>query len=190
MSEQSHSAENARSETEPQSSEVVNTTHEKEIESLKTELDREHARAEEYLKRLQYLQADFENFRKRVERERIEAEKVNVSKLVSEILTILDELELALEAIKRSDDKQEMINGIQVVYTKTVALLRKEGLEPIESVGTDFDPDLHEAVGEVAVPLEKVGKVVEEIRKGFMFDGKVLRPSSVKIGVLERRNHS
>jgi len=189
MIEQPQSAENEKSETKSQNPEKANV-HEKELELLREELEKERARAEDYLRRLQYLQADFENFRKRTERERIEAQKVNVSKLISEILTILDELELALEAVKKTDDKQEMVKGIQVVYTKTIALLKKEGLEPIESLGKDFDPELHEAVGEVAVPLEQVGKVVEEIRKGFMFDGKVLRPSSVKVGVLEGKNHN
>ncbi len=141
------------------------------------------ARAEEYLKRLRYLQADFENYRRRVERERDETSRASLQKLISNLLSVMDELELAAQMAAKSDDREEVAKGIKVVLGKLYDTLSAEGLQAIESVGGSFDPTLHEAVEKVEVEDERVGKVVEEMRKGFMFDGKVLRPSAVKLGI-------
>jgi len=163
-----------------ETSELYKTT-----QRLAEELDKEKKRADEYLKRLQYLQADFENYRKRIERERSEDRKIGEIKLIIELLGLLDEFELALNAVKKSEDKEQILKGLETLYTKFVNVLNKEGVQSIPAIGTDFDPSVHEAVGSVPVETSMVGKVVEEVRKGFMFEGKVLRPSAVKIGVKE-----
>ncbi|MEM3637893.1 MAG: nucleotide exchange factor GrpE [Conexivisphaerales archaeon] len=154
-------------------------------QKLQEELDKEKKRADEYYKRLQYLQADFENYRKRIEKERMEDAKIGELRLIVKILGLLDEFELALEAMKKSDDKQQVLKGLEALYGKFINLLNKEGVQSIPALGMDFDPSIHEVVGSVPVETSMVGKVVEEVRKGFMFEGKVLRPSAVKIGVKE-----
>lgn len=156
-----------------------------EKKDLEDELMKERKRADEYLKRLQYLQADFENYRKRTEKEKLEERKVGEIKLISEMLSILDEFELALDAIRKSDNKEQILKGLESLYAKFMSLLSKEGLQVIHAVGADFDPSMHEVVGSVPVDTAMVGKVVEEVRKGFIFEGKVLRPSAVKIGIKE-----
>jgi molecular chaperone GrpE len=157
----------------------------KTAQRLAEELDKEKKRADDYFKRLQYLQADFENYRKRIERERLEDRKMGEIKLIIELLGLLDEFELALNAVKKSDDKEQILKGLETLYAKFLNVLNKEGVQSIPALGTDFDPSVHEVVGSVPVKTPMVGKVVEEVRKGFMFEGKVLRPSAVKIGVKE-----
>lgn len=150
---------------------------------IEDELSKEKKRADEYFKRLQYLQADFENYRKRVEKERQNERKLGTIQLLSELLTIVDELDLALQAAKKSENKEQIVKGLEVLYSKFMALLNKQGVESIQALGEVFDPSFHEVVGQVPVDEPRVGRVVEEVRKGFIFDGKVLRPSAVKIGI-------
>jgi molecular chaperone GrpE len=174
-------------EEKEKSEQKVQSADEKDrlLVDLQKELEDERRRADEYFKRVQYLQADFENYKKRIERERLEDERNGIQKLVVELLVLLDELELATKAARQSYDKEQMVRGLEVMLEKFMTLLTKEGLQTIPAVGCPFDPKLHEVVGRVPVEAPEVGKVVEEVRKGFIFDGKVLRPSAVKVGVKE-----
>jgi len=96
-----------------------------------------------------------------------------------QLLTILDELDLALEASKTS--KGNIIEGVGMVRNKLLRLMESEGVTPIEAVGTPFDPRLHEAVLEVEARDSPDGSVVEEFRKGYRFRDRVLRASMVKV---------
>ncbi|MEM3267090.1 MAG: nucleotide exchange factor GrpE [Conexivisphaerales archaeon] len=155
----------------------------KRIEELEEALRQEHEKAENYFKRLQYMHADFENYRKRVEKERIEMNKASLQRLIANLLSVADELELAIHMASKSDDRQQIVKGIEVILNKFYEILHAEGLQVIKAEGEYFDPNLHEAVESVEVEDDKVGKVVQEMRKGFIFDGKVLRPSVVKVGI-------
>jgi molecular chaperone GrpE len=147
---------------------------------LEATLAEEKARADDYFRRLQYLQADFENYRKRVEKEMGEAKRFGNERLLSELLLVNDELELALRKAEESKQNPILIEGVQMVLKRVQGLLSKEGVQRIQSLGTKFTPDLHEAA--LQVPSDKEdGTIVEEIRAGYLLKGRVLRPSIVKV---------
>jgi len=151
------------------------------IQQLKRVIDEEKRKSEDYLTRLKYLQADFENYRKRVDREIREIEEFSTSRFAKRLLLILDELDLALGS---AESKSPLTEGVKMVRKNLNAALEAEGVRRIEALGKPFDPALHEAVDKV------LGKrsggddiVVEEIRKGYLFKDKILRPSMVKVEV-------
>jgi molecular chaperone GrpE len=151
-----------------------------EVESLKEELEKERKTSEGYLNKLKYLQADFENYQKRVNREIGDAITFGNQKLITELLTVLDELEYAINAGKSSDNKDALLHGVEITLKKLFGLLQKEGLSKIETVGKAFNPLTHEVVQRVSGNDDEE-LIVEEIRAGFTFKGKVIRPSLVKI---------
>ncbi len=147
---------------------------------LETALNEEKDRADDYFRRLQYLQADFENYRKRVEKEMGDAKRFGNERLLSDLLIVNDELELALSKAEESKQNPVLIEGVQMVHKRLQSLLSKEGVQKIQSLGTKFTPDLHEAA--LRVPSDKEdGTILEEIRAGYLLKGRVLRPSIVKV---------
>jgi len=147
----------------------------------------EREKAEEYLVRLQYLQAEFDNYRKRVDRERFEMVQAGVDKLLRDMLDVIDELELAVTVAKNTDDKEVVVNGVQMVLKKLHILLDKEGLTSIDAIGEDYNPVFHEVIQQVPVDDTLDGKIVEEVRKGYILRGKVIRASMVKVGVSAKK---
>lgn len=124
----------------------------------------------EQLERLQRLQAEFENFRKRTEKEKMENSINANSNLISQLLKVLDNFDLAL---KHNKDR-----GVALIYDELKKILEKQGLEAIDAKGT-FNPKIHEAV--IKVEGEKDGVILEELQKGYMLNHKLLRASKVKI---------
>ncbi|OLD02902.1 nucleotide exchange factor GrpE [archaeon 13_1_20CM_2_54_9] len=150
------------------------------LAELESGLNAEKAKADDYLRRLQYLQADFENYRKRVEKEVGDSRRFGNERLLSELLVVNDELELALQRSKEAEQDSVLIEGVDMVHKRLQGLLSKEGVKKIESVGSKFTPDLHEAALAIESDQEE-GTVIEEIRIGYLLNGKVLRPSIVKV---------
>ncbi len=155
-------------------------TEEEGITSVRRLLDQEKRRSEDFLTRLKYLQADFENYRKRTEKELREMEDFSTTKLILKLLPVLDELELATAAKQAASDSA-MVEGVTMVLKNMTAALEAEGLRPIEAIGKPFDPKLHEAVDKIETDREGDDIVVEEIRKGYTFRHRLLRPSLVKV---------
>jgi len=161
-----------------------------ETEILKKALKEEREKASEYLNRLKYLQADFENFQKRTQKDRDNLIKYGNQNLILELLTIMDELEYAVEAGERSDDKKTLTNGVEMTLKKMCRTLEREGVTQIDAVGNPFDPTKHEACERVPTKDYKEGIVIEEVRKGFTLKGQVIRPSLVKVAVKLPENNS
>jgi molecular chaperone GrpE len=153
----------------------------KKIETLQESLKAEQSKSEDYLKRLKYLQADFENYRRRVERDLQDMTQHSNERLVANIVTILDDLENAISAGKTTKNKGSLLEGVEMVYKKLDKLLEKEGLQRIESVGKPFNPNLHEVLMQIPTDKYEEGTVIEEVRKGFKFKGRIIRPSVVKL---------
>ena len=151
------------------------------IKELEEELKAEKEKNNEYLNRLKYLQADFENYRKRAEKEVQQAVQRSNEKLVACLIDIMDDLESAVSAGETTENKEALLEGIKMVKTNLDRLLEKEGLEKLECIGQAFNPSIHEVLAEVPTKDHQSGTVIEEARKGFLFKGKVLRPSVVKI---------
>ena len=144
-------------------------------------LAEEQEKSKEYLNRLKYLQADFENYRKRVEKEVQEAVQRGNEQLVACLIGVLDDLESAIQAGETTDNKAALLEGIRMVHKNLEKLLENEGLERLECVGQAFNPNMHEILAQIPTKDHQSGTVLEEARKGFMFKGKVLRPSIVKV---------
>jgi molecular chaperone GrpE len=143
-------------------------------------LEKERAKSEDYLRRLQYLQADFENYRKRVEKEMSDNRQFGNQRLLSDLIVVNDELELALREAEESKENPTILEGVGMVHKRLQGILSKEGVEKIQSLGSKFNPDLHDAA--LRVPSdEEEGTIVEEIRQGYTLKGKILRPSIVKV---------
>lgn len=154
-----------------------------ELVSLRDELRREQEKSKDYLNKLLYAQADFENYRKRLDQELESKLESREAKLMQSLLTILDEVELALQAAKNTEGASAISAGLEIVLKRFRDLMGAEGLAPIEAVGKKFDPTLHEAVQRVERADTEEGVILEEVRKGFTLRGKLIRPSIVKIAV-------
>ena len=151
-----------------------------QLSEVQEELEKEKAKADDYLRRLQYLQADFENYRKRVEKEMSENRQFGNQRLLSDLIVVNDELELALREAEESKENPTILEGVGMVHKRLQTILSKEGVEKIQSTGSKFNPDLHDAALRVESDEEE-GTIVEEIRQGYTLKGKVLRPSIVKV---------
>jgi molecular chaperone GrpE len=145
------------------------------------ELAQARQQAAGYLDDLQRLKAEFENFRKRMVKEQTMLVERASAAVVERMLPILDNFELALMAADRTKDYESMVRGVEMVYGELLDVLRKEGLERIDALHQPFDPAQHDAVMH-AVEGDGEEIVVEEMRPGYRFAGRVLRPSMVKVG--------
>ncbi len=148
---------------------------------LENELIKEKTKAEQYLKKLQYIQAEFENYQRRVRKEIEYTTKGESEKLVLKMIAILDELEIASKAGKKAPNKEVMLEGLDMIIKKFKKILVNEGLHIIEAVGKPFDPNFHEVIAQVQTNDYPEGIIVEEYKKGYMFHGKVIRPSVVSV---------
>jgi molecular chaperone GrpE len=152
-----------------------------ELETLSEELDRVQSELEDTKDKFLRGLADFDNYRKRVAREREQLTRCANENLIRELLGVVDNIERALEAASDTQDLEGFKKGIELIDEHLKGILTKEGLCPIVCLGEPFDPNYHEAV----MALEKEGhesdKVVEEIQKGYMLDGRVIRPSKVVV---------
>jgi len=152
-----------------------------ELETLSEELDRVQVELEDTKDKFLRGLADFDNYRKRVARERAQLTRCANEDLIKRLLDVVDNIERALDAASESEDFDGFKKGMELIYDHLKGILTKEGLCPIVCLGEPFDPNYHEAV----MALEKEGhesdKVVEEVQKGYMLDGRVIRPSKVVV---------
>lgn len=159
-----------------------------EISDAARLLAEERAGKEQLMNRLKYAQADFENYRKRVEREAKASADAALADLVSKLLPVVDELDLAVAGREADGESGTLVEGIEMVRKNLKATLEKEGLRRIEASGKPFDPVYHEAVESVEADASKQGMVVDELRAGYVFRDQVLRPSMVRVGVAPKQS--
>jgi grpE len=153
-----------------------------ELEQLKNLLAQKEAEVEKEKKEYLFLMAEFDNFRKRTLRERTDLVKTAAEKALKGILPIVDDFERGLDAIKDSTDAQVVKEGMELIYNKFVKYLADNGVKAMDSTGSDFDTELHEAVA--MVPAEndgEKGKVKDTVLKGYMINDKVLRHAKVVV---------
>ena len=134
---------------------------------------------EQYVNDLKRLQADFENYIKRSDKEKQELIEYGTHKLLSKLLHVVDEFETAVKFIEKTERKEDIASGVNMILKQLKKTLHEEGISEIASLGKEFDPYKHESIGH---GKGEENKVVEEIKKGYMFKNKILRPSIVKIG--------
>jgi molecular chaperone GrpE len=150
-------------------------------EVLEADLASARSEAATYLDDLRRLQADFDNYRKRMLREQTMRVAAASQALVSRLLPVLDNFELAISHAEQSREFDRMLKGVEMVFGELREVLRSEGLSTIEAEGKPFDPSCHEAVVAVEEEGAEPGTVVDVVRNGYEFQGKVLRPAMVKV---------
>jgi molecular chaperone GrpE len=137
---------------------------------------------DEYYDLLLRTRAEFDNYRKRVERERLEIMETAASDLLRNLLPVVDDLERALAApAEPSGSAEPYRRGVELIHRQLLDVLRQHGVKPIDALGADFDPRLHQAVTHEPVPGHRDGEVIEEYRRGYTVGSRLLRPSMVKV---------
>lgn len=161
---------------EETSSEDVKSSEEfsQEIESLKNKIEESENR---YLR----LQADFDNFRRRTRMDIEASEKYRAQKLISDLLPAIDNFERALKMEADNEQTKSLLQGMDMVYRSLLEAMKNEGVEPIESVGHEFNPHHHQAVMQAEDENFASNIVVEEFQKGYILKDRVIRPSMVKV---------
>lgn len=143
-----------------------------EIKKLKEE--KEHLQ-DQLLRKI----AEFDNYKKRTEREFVERVQNANEKLISELLPVLDDMERALDHAEQSKEVNSLLEGTELVQKKMLGILEKQGLEPLPAEGEDFDPDHHDALMQIEKENVESGKIIEEHLRGYILNGKVIRHSQV-----------
>jgi len=144
-----------------------------EVDTLKRERD-------EFYDRLLRATAEFDNYRKRVDRDRRDQAEWAAADVLTDVLSVVDDFERALAAPAPAE-AQGYKAGVELIHKQLLDLLRKRGVTPLDSVGTDFDPHLHQAVAYEEVAGAREGEIVGELRRGYRLGERLLRPAMVKV---------
>lgn len=152
-------------------------------ERLQKELDEANEKVtileDKYLRQV----AEFDNYRKRTIKEKAELIKNGGERAIESILPVLDDFERALSNMAKDENAAEILTGIELIYNKFVGILKQNGLQKIETEGTDFNTDFHEAIAMIPTPDENLkGKVLDCIQAGYTLNDKVIRHAKVAVG--------
>ena len=144
-------------------------------------LEDKAGKSDEYFDRLLRLQADFDNYKKRLEKDKLEFIKFSNEEIIAQILTIIDDFERAVEAGKTKHDFDVLYKGIEMIHNDFKEFLKEKGLKEIEAKGKPFNPYEHEAMMQEETDKHPEDHVVEELQKGYTLNGRVIRPAKVKV---------
>ncbi|MBL0181783.1 MAG: nucleotide exchange factor GrpE [Chitinophagaceae bacterium] len=159
----------------PGNTHLSNPGGEDALEKIQAELQEQK---DKYLR----LFAEFDNFKRRNAKEKIELIQTAGKDVITSLLEVLDDCERAEKQLDESDDIATNKKGVQLVFNKLKNTLQAKGLKAMESINTDFDVEKHEAITEIEVPEKKKGKVVDEIEKGYYLNDKIIRFAKVVVG--------
>ncbi|MEI3606861.1 nucleotide exchange factor GrpE [Pseudogracilibacillus sp. SE30717A] len=149
-------------------------------EKLEGEINKLNEEIEQLKDRLLRNQAEFDNYKRRTQKEKTAERKYKSEELATELLPILDNFERALQT-EISDENKSFMEGMKMVYNQFQTVLEAQGIKPIEAVNQEFDPTVHHAVMQVEEEDLESNTVVEELQKGYMLKDKVIRPAMVKV---------
>ncbi len=151
--------------------------------SAASELDKLRAEKEELNQKFLYLMSEFENYKRRTAKERLELFKTASKDLIIELLPVLDDFERGLQVMETAQDVASVKTGVELVYNKFRLVMVGKGLSPIDAAGNEFDPELHEAISQAPAGPESVNKVVQEVERGYRLHDTVVRYAKVIVGV-------
>ena len=150
--------------------------------------DPAEAKYQECHEQLLRMKADFENTRKRLERDKMDAIKFANERLLVEILPIVDNLDRAMTSLSEGHDPEKVKQGLKIAQEEVHKVLELHGVEVVKSVGNDFDPKFHEAVAVVESTDAKDGLIMDEVQRGYLLNGRLIRPSRVRIAQKKTEN--
>lgn len=168
-------------ETDPVENSAENTPNVEEVPL--SELEQVKADLAEQKDKYLRLMAEFDNYKRRTAKERMELIQTAGKDVIVSLLDVLDDCDRAEKQLNTSDDIALQKEGIQLVFNKIRNTMQAKGLSPMESIGKDFDAEFHEAITEVPVPDDKLkGKVIDEVTKGYALNEKIIRFAKVVVG--------
>jgi molecular chaperone GrpE len=145
------------------------------------DVDELQRQRDDYYDRLLRKTAEFDNYRKRVDRDRQATSESLTAEVMRDLLPLVDDLERALKAEPGNDAAQSYRRGVELIQRQLLEILRRRGVKPIEALGADFDPHYHQAVSYDASEGHRDGEVIEEFARGYMLGERLLRPAMVKV---------
>lgn len=167
--------------TEATSENVVENLEKDELTKANEKIADLEQQVQESENKLYRVQADFENYKRRVRLDQEAAQKYRAQSLISDMLSSIDNFERAMKIDAEDEKTKTLLQGMDMVYRGLIEALKNEGVEIIESVGQQFDPQLHQAVMQVEDSEYDSGVVIEEFQKGYKLKDRVIRPSMVKV---------
>jgi molecular chaperone GrpE len=179
--------EPAAAEAEPNTEAEITAEEETEspppevITALQESLAATQAEAEKNLDGWQRAQAEFSNYKKRIERDREQFYKDTTGKILKRYLEVIDDLALALKNRPEEAEGAKWAGGIELIYRKLLTILENEGVKPMEADGHTFDPTYHEAISQEESPDHESGQIIEVIQQGYLLGDRVLRPAKVRV---------
>ncbi len=179
--EEAEDAEESVEDAEADDSQTGEKKSGKKLFGKKQKKDKKDEKIDELTDQLTRQMAEFDNFRKRTDKEKSQMYEIGAKDIIEKILPIIDNFERGLEGVKEEDKDSPFVQGMEMTYKQLMTTLEGVGVTPIEAIGQEFDPDLHNAV--MHVDDEELGEniVVEEFQKGYMYHDSVLRHSMVKV---------
>ncbi|HHY13777.1 MAG TPA: nucleotide exchange factor GrpE [Thermoanaerobacterales bacterium] len=159
----------------------IEAKEKEELHKLKQEIEIKTKESEKYYSMLQRLQADFENYKKRVEKERKDIIDYASADIIKQLLPIIDNLERAIESIRKQHQSGVFVEGIDMILSQILKLMENLGVKEIEAMHKEFDPYYHEAIMRIEGDEHPDNTVVDVLQKGYVMKSKVLRPSMVKV---------
>lgn len=157
-------------------------TEESEIEKLAAEIEELKQKNAELNDKYLRQVAEFDNFRRRNAKERVELIQTAGKDVITDLLVVVDDSERAQKQMESADDVAHIKEGVQLVFSKLRNTLSAKGLKPMETIGQEFNPDLHEAITEIPAGEKMKGKVVDEVQKGYYLNDKIIRHAKVVVG--------
>lgn len=168
--------------TNEQEQTAAETGNEKdELEKANAKIKELEEKIDEYENRYVRLRADFDNFRRRVDLDKQASEKYRAQHLITNLLPAIDNFERALQMASEDGQTKQLLQGMEMVYRNILEALKKEGVEPIEALGKEFDPHYHQAIMQAQEEDVESNIIVEEFQKGYILKDRVIRPSMVKV---------
>lgn len=162
---------------------AAGTSHLNEPVAEENELEKLQAEVQEQKDKYLRLMAEFENFKRRTAKERIELIQTAGKDVIVSLLDVLDDFDRAEKQLQSSDDVATQKEGIQLVFNKLRSNLQSKGVKAMESIHTEFDVEKHEAITEIPAPTEELkGKVLDEVMKGYYLNDKIIRFAKVVVG--------
>ncbi|MEX6687630.1 nucleotide exchange factor GrpE [Danxiaibacter flavus] len=162
---------------------AAGTTHLSEPVTDETELEKTKAELAEQKDKYLRLMAEFDNFRRRTAKEKIEQTQTAGKEVITSLLDVLDDCDRAEQQLQKDNDINHVKQGVSLVFNKLRSALQSKGLKPMDSVNTPFDVEKHEAITEIPVPDEsQKGKVIDEVQKGYYLNDKIIRFAKVVVG--------
>ena len=161
--------------------EMAEESLEATVMRLTSELDEAKSSIEKEKKEYMFLMSEFDNFRKRTEKEKAQMFEIGAKSVIEKILPVVDSLERGLAAVPEDATEDPFVQGMDKIYKQLMAELEGLGVKPIEAVGTEFNPDFHNAVMQVESEELESGMVAQEMQKGYLYRDSVVRHSMVSV---------